>query len=229
MLPGSINIAPPPLTRRKTPIPRAAASSRSTSLRRDWKDPMMTAFSFHSQKRSVGPRRPAPTSSVKTWSSAMCSAADSGSGARNSQSYSAKERASAIARRTAVATASGWTPSMTTSAGSASRTLRAISPASAVTGSPSIALVIASRASSGSRKKSPEMTASTKWPFRSSASTTISFPPGTLYSPFMPSRIHVDPRASERGRQTLLRGSSRCRPRDGLLDTKSRSRRCSQL
>ena len=79
-LPASMNIAPPPEIRRTTVIPYRSAAARSTSLRSDWNDPMITAGSTHSQNRSVGPRRPAASSSVSTWSRAACSAGGSGPG-----------------------------------------------------------------------------------------------------------------------------------------------------
>lgn len=74
MLPGSTNIAPPPEIRRTTSMPCRAAPSGSTSLRSDWKLPMITAGAPHSHTRSVGGRRPAATSAVSTSSRAMCSA-----------------------------------------------------------------------------------------------------------------------------------------------------------
>ncbi|CFP65313.1 Uncharacterised protein [Bordetella pertussis] len=80
VLPGSTNIAPPPLTRRTTVTPWRRAPSGSTSFLSDWKRPMMTAGCDHSQMRSVGGRWPAPTSSVMAASSAMCSAGGSGPG-----------------------------------------------------------------------------------------------------------------------------------------------------
>ena len=74
VLPGSMNIAPPPLIRRTTSIPWRCAAAMSTSLRSDWKRPITTAGLAHSQTRRVGPRRPAATSSVSTSSRAMCRA-----------------------------------------------------------------------------------------------------------------------------------------------------------
>ena len=55
-LPGSMNMAPPPLTRRTTVMPWRCAPSGSTSFLSDWKRPMTTAGSAHSQMRSVGGR-----------------------------------------------------------------------------------------------------------------------------------------------------------------------------
>jgi hypothetical protein len=70
--PASMNIAPPPEMRRTTSNPYFCALSASTSFLRDWKLPITTAGSSHSQMRSVGLRRPEPTSSASTWSSAIC-------------------------------------------------------------------------------------------------------------------------------------------------------------
>jgi hypothetical protein len=88
VLAGSTNIAPPPLTRRTTMMPRRPASAISTSLRSDWKLPMTTAGADHSQIRSVGGRRRAATSLASTSSSAMCSAGSWGSSRTNRQSWS---------------------------------------------------------------------------------------------------------------------------------------------
>ena len=55
-------MAPPPEIRRTTSMPCRAAPSGSTSLRSDWKLPMITAGEAHSHTRSVGGRRPAATS-----------------------------------------------------------------------------------------------------------------------------------------------------------------------
>ena len=55
-----MNIAPPPLIRRTTWKPYFSALPRSTSFFTDWKLPMTTPGSFHSQMRRVGLRRPAP-------------------------------------------------------------------------------------------------------------------------------------------------------------------------
>ena len=86
MEPASMNIAPPPEMRRTTGMPYAAAFSASTSFFTDWKLPITTAGSSHSQMRSVGARRPAPTSSASTWSSARCVTGLSGPGCTSSQS-----------------------------------------------------------------------------------------------------------------------------------------------
>lgn len=86
VLGGSTNMAPPPEMRRTTVTPCFAAPSGSTSLRSDWKLPMITAGEAHSQTRSVGARRPAATSAVRTSSSAMCSAGACGSVCTNCQS-----------------------------------------------------------------------------------------------------------------------------------------------
>ena len=53
-LPASMNIAPPPEMRRTTSNPNRLAFSGSTSFFSDWKLPMTTAGSSHSQMRSVG-------------------------------------------------------------------------------------------------------------------------------------------------------------------------------
>ena len=65
--PGSANIAPPPLIRRTTVIPSRRAWPVLTSLRSDWKLPMMTAGAAHSQIRSVGGRRPAAPGGVRRY------------------------------------------------------------------------------------------------------------------------------------------------------------------
>ena len=70
--PASMNIAPPPEMRRTMSKPYFFALSRSTSFFTDWKLPITTAGFSHSQMRRVGLRRPAPTSSASTWSSAIC-------------------------------------------------------------------------------------------------------------------------------------------------------------
>ncbi len=71
-LPRSIIIAPPPEMRRTTSKPYFSAPSGSTSFFTDWKLPMTTADSSHSQNRSVGLRRPSPTRVASTSSSARC-------------------------------------------------------------------------------------------------------------------------------------------------------------
>lgn len=81
-LPASMNMAPPPDTRRTTWTPYRSAASASTSLRSDWKEPITTAGFCHSQKRNVGPRRPAASSRASTSSSAACSAGSSTPGSR---------------------------------------------------------------------------------------------------------------------------------------------------
>ncbi len=81
-LPASMNIAPPPEMRRTICTPYSSAASESISLRSDWNDPMTTAGFCHSQKRNVGPRRPAASSRPSTSSSAACMAGSSGPGSR---------------------------------------------------------------------------------------------------------------------------------------------------
>ena len=83
---AAMSIAPPPLMRRTTRKPCRSAASGSTSFFTDWKLPITTAGSFHSQMRSVGLRRPAPTSSVSTWSSARWMSGGSGPGCTSSHS-----------------------------------------------------------------------------------------------------------------------------------------------
>ena len=60
VLPGSMNIAPPPEIRRTTSIPCLAAPSGSTSLRTLWNEPMTTSGRSQSQNRSVGAAPPRP-------------------------------------------------------------------------------------------------------------------------------------------------------------------------
>src|SRR4051795_4428090 len=101
-------------------------------------------------------------------------------------------------RRIAVATPSGVKPSSTASAGRADRTAAAMRVESASIGRPFTAPLIASSAESGSRKKSPASRKFAIAPSTSSRSTTTSLPPGTLYSPCMPSS-----RWASAGRATL--------------------------
>ncbi|MCB5274876.1 hypothetical protein BJG92_02414 [Arthrobacter sp. SO5] len=121
-LPASMNIAPPPLIRRTTLIPCRATPSGSSSLRTDWKLPITTDGSSQSQKRSVGLRRPAPTSSVSTSSRATLTWVGSTEGAMMFQWWSAQPVAFARARRTVTATASAENPKRTASRGRAAAT-----------------------------------------------------------------------------------------------------------
>src|SRR6476620_5384270 len=182
-LPASMNIAPPPLMRRTTVMPCRDTPSGCTSLRYDWKLPITTDGSSQSQKRMVGLRRPAPTSSVRTSSSATCRCVGSTLGAMMFQWWSVHAVALATARRTAMATASAENPNSTVSSGREASTAAAISAAVELSGSPFKAALLARRASSGSRKKSPLRETSVKAPSSTSRSTTTSLPPGTLYSP----------------------------------------------
>ena len=117
-LPASMNIAPPPLIRRTTVIPCRATPSGSTSLRYDWKLPITTDGSSQSQKRRVGLRRPAPTSSVRTSSSATFRCVGSTVGAMMFQWWSRPGRWPWPAPcATAMATASAENPNITASAG----------------------------------------------------------------------------------------------------------------
>jgi len=180
-----MNIAPPPEIRRTTVMPCRAAPSASTSLRSDWNEPITTAGAPHSQIRSVGRRAPAPTASESTWSSAMCIAGDSGPSCTISNVWSSQRVACPKARRTAIATASGVKPTIVTSAPSTLCTMPVSWATVAPCGMPSRAALIASRASSGSRKKSPLTAARAIRPSATSTSTATSLPPGTLYSPRM--------------------------------------------
>src|SRR5699024_3555728 len=72
VLPGSTNMAPPPLIRRTTVTSCLAAPSMSTSLAIDWKLPMITAFDAQSHTRNDGGRSPAATCSARTSSKAIC-------------------------------------------------------------------------------------------------------------------------------------------------------------
>ena len=180
-----IIIAPPPEMRRTTSYPCRAAPSGSTSLRYDWNEPITTADSSHSQRRSVGRRRPSPTRVVSTSSSARFIRGETGRSCTISQSKSRHPGAVTSARRTAVATASGVNPSSCAPSGRAARTAAAMAAASDSIGSPSTAPLMSSRALSGSRKKSPARRNSAILPSRSSRSTTTSLPPGTLNSPCM--------------------------------------------
>src|SRR6476661_3952976 len=182
-LPASMNIAPPPLMRRTTVIPCRLTPSGWTSLRTDWKLPMITDGSSQSQKRSVGLRRPAPTSSVRTSSSATFRCVGRTVGPMMFQWWSLQCVALDSALRTATATAPAEKPKSTASAGRAASTAAAISAAVELSGSPSRAELMSSSASSGSRKKSPLRDTPVKAPSTTSRSTTTSLPPGTLYSP----------------------------------------------
>ena len=75
--PASMNMAPPPEIRRTMSKPYFAAFASSTSFFTDWKLPSTTAGFSHSHTRMVGFRMPAPTSSDRTWSSAICSTGSS--------------------------------------------------------------------------------------------------------------------------------------------------------
>ena len=81
-----MNIAPPPEMRRTTRKPYFSAFSGSTSFFTDWKLPMTTARSSHSQMRSVGLRVPSPTSWASTSSRARCMSGLSGPGCTSCQS-----------------------------------------------------------------------------------------------------------------------------------------------
>ena len=83
----------------------------------------------------------------------------------------------------ATATPSGEKPSSSAPAGNASFTAAAICGGSLSSGNPFTARLIASRALSGSRKKSPASWKFAITPSMTSRSTTTSLPPGTLYSP----------------------------------------------
>ena len=73
VLPGSMNIAPPPVQRRTTVIPSFCATAVLTSSSSDWNLPMTTAGAAHSQIRSVGSRLPAATSRAHAMSVSICS------------------------------------------------------------------------------------------------------------------------------------------------------------
>src|SRR6478735_490943 len=182
-LPASMNIAPPPLIRRTTLMPCLATPSGSTSFCTDWKLPMTTDGSCQSQNRRVGVRAPEPTASVSTSSRATLISVGSTVGAMTFHSWSPQEVALARARRTVTATASAEKPNSTAPAGRAAVTAAARSAAGVVSGSPVSARLMSSRASSGSRKKSPLTETSASAPSTTARSTTTSLPPGTLYSP----------------------------------------------
>src|SRR5690554_8109610 len=71
-LPGSINMAPPPVTQRTTSILCLLAPSASISFFSDWNEPTTTTESGQSQNRKVGPRWPLATSATMTSSKATC-------------------------------------------------------------------------------------------------------------------------------------------------------------
>ena len=156
MLPGSMNIAPPPEIRRTTSMPCRAAPSGSTSLRTDWNEPMTTAGSSHSQMRSVGRRRPAATSRASTSSSAMCSTGRARGAGMTSKSWSCQPVALPSARRIAMPTDSGVKPTATRRRRARPSTAAASCSTPASTGMPVSAASMSPSASSGSRKKSPE-------------------------------------------------------------------------
>ncbi len=193
VLPGSMNIAPPPEMRRTTVMPCRSAASASTSLRSDWKLPITTAGAPHSQILRVGLRVPAPTASAIAWSSAMCIAGDCGPSCTISNVWSCQRVACPRARRTAIATASALKPTITTSSASAAPTTRASSATPASAGRPTRAASIVSSAVSGSRKKSPLTATLASRPSATSTSTATSLPPGTLYSPRTESSYELSP------------------------------------
>ena len=80
---------------------------------------MTTEGSFQSQKRRVGLRLPAPTSSARTSSRATLMAVGSTVGAMMSHSWSSQLVALVRARRTATATAPAEKPNNTSPGGSA--------------------------------------------------------------------------------------------------------------
>src|SRR5690606_18310709 len=94
-----------------------------------------------------------------------------------------------MARRTAIATASGSNPYIETPGPRVTWIAAAISASLASAGRPHTARSIASSAVSGSRKKSPLTWTCAMWPSASSRSTTTSLPPGTLYSPCIPPSV----------------------------------------
>ena len=192
-LPGSMNIAPPPETRRTTSIRCRSAPSGSTSLRTDWNDPMTTSGLSQSQKRRVGGRSPDPTSRAITSSSATCMAGCSTRAGMTSKAWSCQPVALPSARRTAMPTASGVKPMSATSAPSAPWIAAASWSTPASTGIPRSAALMSPRASSGSRKKSPDTLTSPSLSPSTSRSTATSLPPGTLYSPRMPTTTPQTP------------------------------------
>ncbi len=165
-LPGSMNIAPPPETRRTTSMWCRAAPSGSTSLRTDWNEPMTTSGLSQSQKRSVGGRSPDPTSRAMTSSRATCMAGCSTRAGMTSKAWSCQPVALPSARRTAMPTASGVNPMSATSGPRAPWMAEASWSTPASTGIPRSAALMSSRASSGSRKKSPDTLTSPSLPRR---------------------------------------------------------------
>lgn len=217
--PGSANIAPPPLIRRTTVIPSRRPCPVSTSLRSDWKLPMMTAGAAHSQMRSVGGRRPAATSRASTSSIAMCSAGSWGASWMSCQPWSRQLLARVTARRMAMATVSAESPASMASPPRPASMLAVIAGMSAASGSPVTAASMRSSASSGSRKKSPLIRTSARRPPATSTSATTSLPPGALYSPCMqtPSSsggpaARAAPGMAARARHRLTRQRGRCAP-----------------
>ncbi len=191
-LPASMNMAPPPEIRRTTCTPYWAAASSSTSLRSDWNDPMTTAGFSHSQKRRVGPRRPAASSRPSTSSRAACLAGSRGPGSRYVNVWSPQPVEWPSARRTATATARASNPAIVTGPESVASVRARARPSSMAAASsltracelrPVNASLITSSASSGSRKKSPLTRTSARCSSTSRRSTATSLPPGTLYSP----------------------------------------------
>ena len=136
VLPGSMNIAPPPEMRRTTSMPCLAAPSGSTSLRTDWNEPMTTSGLSQSQNRSVGGRSPAATSRAMTSSSATCRAGSSTRAGMTSKSWSSHPVALPRARRIAMPIDSAVKPMSETSSASAPLTAPASCSTPASTGMP---------------------------------------------------------------------------------------------
>jgi len=102
-----------------------------------------------------------------------------------SKVWSDHEVACPSARRIAMPTASGLNP-MNRTPGVAASIAETYVATSAAAGSPVRASLMASSASSGSRKKSPETATDVSRSSSTSTSAATSLPPATLYSPRMP-------------------------------------------
>ena len=176
---------------------------------------MTTCGPFHSHRRMKGLRRPAATSSTRVSSMATLIIGSTTGPWMTSKSMSSHDRAAPRARRTAMPTASGVTPMSVSPSWRAPATRAARSLALDEARAPSRDAVIRVSASSGSRKKSPDTLTRARRSSSTSVSTTTSLPPGTLYSPCMPTIVgaSLTPSRAGRARRPCRRTRRACRTR----------------
>ena len=187
VLPGSMNIAPPPETRRTTSMPCRCAPSGSTSLRTDWNEPMTTSGLSQSQKRSVGGRSPDATSRAMTSSRATCRAGSSTRAGMTSKAWSSHPVALPRARRIAMPIDSAVKPMSDTSSARAPGDGAGQLLDTGVDGHARQRRVdVAERLVGLEEEVARHADAARACPSTSSRSTATSLPPGTLYSPRMP-------------------------------------------